>query len=162
LAGEELGRSIEFHGHVATAAAFAAMQAADFGVVSLHREVFRYAFPSKTMTYLAAGCPVLAVVEPESELARVVKGEELGYVAGNDAIDAIAEAMHHACDQRAAWTAERRRQLQRRGVQLFGQGRMLAAWSMLLKELSPAPPLELVTLADAAVPQAADADARAA
>ncbi|HVX18460.1 MAG TPA: glycosyltransferase family 4 protein [Acidimicrobiales bacterium] len=45
---------------------------ADLGVVSLVAGVIRAAYPSKTMSYLRNGCPVLALVEADSELARAV------------------------------------------------------------------------------------------
>ena len=47
---------------------------ADLGVVSLRPGVISSAYPSKTMTYLRHGCPILAFVEPESELATMVVG----------------------------------------------------------------------------------------
>jgi glycosyltransferase involved in cell wall biosynthesis len=45
---------------------------ADLGIVSLIPGVIRAAFPSKTMSYLRQGCPVLALVEAESALARMI------------------------------------------------------------------------------------------
>jgi hypothetical protein len=35
------------------------MTDASRGIVSLNAGIYRYAFPSKTMTYLAEGCPLL-------------------------------------------------------------------------------------------------------
>ena len=57
----------------------------DMAVVSLQEDVIRYAFPSKTMTYLAVGTPILAMVESDSELATFISSNDLGQViAPND------------------------------------------------------------------------------
>ena len=45
----------------------------DLGVVCLNRGVINAAYPSKTMAYLRNGCPVLALVEQHSELARMIR-----------------------------------------------------------------------------------------
>lgn len=54
---------------------------ADLAVVSLERGIIKYAYPSKLITYLRAGTPVLAIVEPDSELAKLVRKERVGLVA---------------------------------------------------------------------------------
>lgn len=51
---------------------------AQLGLVSLTPEVIRYAYPSKTATYLGAGLPVLVAVEPDSFLARTVLDHRIG------------------------------------------------------------------------------------
>lgn len=55
--------------------------AADVGLVSLEPGIYRYAFPSKTLTYLGLGLPILAIVELESKLAESIRRDELGWVA---------------------------------------------------------------------------------
>jgi glycosyltransferase involved in cell wall biosynthesis len=45
---------------------------AHLGVVSLMPGVIRTAYPSKTLSYLRQGCPVLALVEKDSELAETI------------------------------------------------------------------------------------------
>ena len=51
---------------------------ADYGVVSLTPGVIKFAYPSKCATYLSEGTPVLALVEPDSELAMDVKQRGFG------------------------------------------------------------------------------------
>jgi hypothetical protein len=115
------------------------MRRADFGIVSLAPDVYRYAYPSKSMTYLWAGCPVIAVVEPASELARTVRDRRLGYVATEHSVEAVAQAMERACDQRHQWTAERRRDVAAACDELFGEGLMLDRWMQLFDELAGQP-----------------------
>jgi glycosyltransferase involved in cell wall biosynthesis len=76
------------HGSVADARAV--MRAADLGLVSLAPNVIRYAYPSKTATYLAEGLPVLAGVEEDSALARDVRGWGVGDLVGRSPEEARA------------------------------------------------------------------------
>jgi glycosyltransferase involved in cell wall biosynthesis len=54
---------------------------ADLGIVSLAPGVIRTAYPSKTMSYLSHATPLLALVEADSELARMVRTERIGVQA---------------------------------------------------------------------------------
>lgn len=79
-----LGEQIRFIPHQPVALARRMIEDADLAIVSLQREVIRYAFPSKTMTYFAVGTPILVMVEEGSELARFVTSHNLGHVVEPD------------------------------------------------------------------------------
>jgi len=79
-AGDLAGRSIHFLPFSPASEAFAAMRRADFGLSALRPGVFRVAYPSKTLAYLSAGCPVLALIEQQSALATEVEDQRLGLV----------------------------------------------------------------------------------
>lgn len=68
----------------------------DLGVVALKKNIIRYACPSKTMAYLEQGCPVLAIVEEESELAKFVSREKIGFVAEPENVDSIMLQLKNA------------------------------------------------------------------
>lgn len=51
---------------------------ADLGIVSLSRDIYRYAYPSKTMTYLEEGCPLLVSIESGSELVNFALSFNVG------------------------------------------------------------------------------------
>lgn len=82
--------NVRFVGHYPIAVAKSAMQQADIGFVSLRPGIYRYAYPSKTLTYLEQGCPLLVAVEPESTLSSVVTSENLGYAIPNGNPEALA------------------------------------------------------------------------
>lgn len=63
---------------------------AGLGIVSLAPGVIRAAYPSKTMSYLRNGCPVLALVEADSELARTVTDSGAGVQVDPSDPDAVA------------------------------------------------------------------------
>jgi glycosyltransferase involved in cell wall biosynthesis len=133
------GNQIAFLPQQSVAAARAAMRSCDYGVISLLPDVYRYAFPSKCMTYLSAGCPLLAVVEQESELARTIVRHDLGYVVSGQTAADVAAAMLRAAAERAKWTPGRRRAIQQTCAALFGEARMLAAWDQLVPPVRISP-----------------------
>ena len=100
--------SVAFEPHRPFEAAQAEIAAADVGIVSLEPEIYRLAFPSKTLTYLGLGLPLLCVVEPESQLARMVADNGLGWVAQRDPA-AIAAAICRIADARGDLPAMRGR-----------------------------------------------------
>jgi glycosyltransferase involved in cell wall biosynthesis len=133
LAGDVLGRRIIFLPHQSLETAIAAMRVCDFGVVSLSANVYRFAYPSKSIMYLSAGCPLLALVEPESELAKTIERYGLGYVAASRSVAHIAETILKAVAGRGKWTPDRRRQIEQICRELYDQKRMLTAWDRLVE-----------------------------
>ena len=61
----------------------AAMRQADINLVSLAEGMLGVAYPSKVTTILAQGSPILAIVEPESELGQTVASTHLGWTLDN-------------------------------------------------------------------------------
>jgi glycosyltransferase involved in cell wall biosynthesis len=135
-AGSLVEDTVFFLPQVSVEVAFAAMVRADLGLISLSPGVYRVAFPSKTMMYLAAGCPVLAIVEPESRLAETAASGELGYCCGHQREPAaIAAAIAAAWHDRARWDAARRETLRATAETLFGREAILQRWVKLMQEV---------------------------
>lgn len=84
--------------HVPLPEAMREIEQNDVAVVSLEPGVISTAFPSKVLMYLELGRRILAVVEPESELARMVDNERLGSVADPGDIEMITAAMQTLLD----------------------------------------------------------------
>jgi colanic acid biosynthesis glycosyl transferase WcaI len=138
LSGELLGRRILFVPQQSVETALAAMRVCDYGVVSLLSDVYRFAFPSKSMMYWSAGCPVVALVEPQSELAGTIARHDLGYVAATRSVTGIAETVIKAVIERRHWMPERRRQIEQTCCGLYGEQRMLASWDQMLRVFADA------------------------
>ena len=51
----------------------------DIAVVSLKKDVIKYAYPSKTITYINNGIPIVSILEEKSELAKMIKKEKIGF-----------------------------------------------------------------------------------
>ena len=71
---------------------------ADIGLVSLAPGIYRVSYPSKMLTYAALHLPMLALVEPQSHLARTVAAEGLGAVPAAATEDAVSEALAELLD----------------------------------------------------------------
>ena len=63
------------------------------GLVSLTPDIFRVAYPSKFITYAGLGVPILALVEPESQLGQELETAQIGAVALAATAIAISEAL---------------------------------------------------------------------
>jgi colanic acid biosynthesis glycosyl transferase WcaI len=134
-AGELLGRQVFFHGYLPLEQAAAAVRTADLSLVTLQPHIIRHAYPSKTMTCLAEGSPLLAMVEPDSELARMVRDEQVGFVAPQEDPAALAEALRQALATAPAERAamgERARTLAERA---FTTESSLPWWCSLFRDL---------------------------
>jgi glycosyltransferase involved in cell wall biosynthesis len=70
--------NVKFFAHQPHAVAKKVLETADFGVISLNPEIYKYAYPTKLIAYLAAGCPVLSMLEEESCFANFVIENEIG------------------------------------------------------------------------------------
>jgi len=71
-------RNVEFHDHMSQDDVFNFLCGHDVGLVSLLPGLYRYAFPSKIWTYLAADLPMLAMVENNSQIADMLKENNFG------------------------------------------------------------------------------------
>lgn len=91
--GDLRGQSIHFVDRVPQASAEELIGAADAGLVTLNPGVIRTAFPSKTLTYLSQGTPLLAVVEATSELGRLIVEHDLGWCVEPADIAGLAKVM---------------------------------------------------------------------
>ena len=75
-----LGTNIEFLDFTSYEKAKSIIRKADLGLVSLIPNMYKFAYPSKTMSYLEQGIPILAMIEKESDLALDIVRENIGFV----------------------------------------------------------------------------------
>lgn len=145
MAGEELGRSVLFWPHSPLPVAMAAMADTDLALVSLVPGLVQSAFPSKTLMYLEMGTRIMAVVEDDSALARLVEEEKVGVVApvGDHqavAAELLAEAAAAAARRQAgASTNDDRERSIEVAARLFGRSVILPVWTALYQDLIGAP-----------------------
>ena len=65
------------------------LAATGIALITQQRIVSNIVFPSKTVTLLCAGCPVIAAVNSESEVARAVLNSQAGVVVEPENADAL-------------------------------------------------------------------------
>ncbi len=136
MAIELIGKTVFFEPHQPVEVAFACMKLSDLGVVTLSRGVYQVAYPSKTMTYLAAGCPLLLLAERESQLAEDIVEHAFGYVPMNTTPTRIAQTISNARDERQRWTNSARNELIMRGEAFYGRLQALNAWQKMFDSIA--------------------------
>lgn len=77
------------------------LNACDIGLVSLAAGMRGMAMPSRTYNVLAAGKPVLALCDEDSELDRVLKDDEIGWRIPPDDPDQMRETLFCIYDRRS-------------------------------------------------------------
>jgi len=107
---------------------------ADLGIVSLQPGIIKYAYPSKTMTYLEQGCPLLVVLENDSELTKFVINNQLGFCADTGCVKSVKNALLLAYNQHKEATLDRDRIIQKY-LANFGEQNQLDMWSDLYGKL---------------------------
>lgn len=131
-AGALVGKTIHFHQPISPASAAAAIGRADVALVTLAPGVISAAYPSKTMTILRAGTPILAMVEADSELARMITDERLGAVVAPGDIHGFVQAVLMLQDEDLAAMGRRCRHVY---DERFKREYLLDRWSDLAAEV---------------------------
>lgn len=99
-AGELNDRTVRFIPHQPVEVADKIMQSADLCIVSLSPGIHRVAHPCKTSSYLAMGCPILMVVEEDSEMFRMTVENDLGYACRGEDPHALKATILRAYENR--------------------------------------------------------------
>jgi len=95
---KQTNSNVRFYDYQPVEVAKAAINTADIGLVMLSPNIYKYAYPSKTMAYLEQGCPIIAVVEEESELARTMKSDGYGFSVPIGNTEALAQLLMQLAD----------------------------------------------------------------
>ncbi len=85
--------NVEFLGLKPRDEAQALIGKADVGLVGALPGLYDVAYPSKMMSYLKAGLPVLIQVESDSPVAEYITNKQLGVAASPSSIDEAADAI---------------------------------------------------------------------
>ena len=133
-ASDLLERSVFFHPYLPIPTVMSVIAQSHMGLVTLSPNVISCAYPSKTMSYLEAGCRLLVLVEPDSDLAEFVENESIGVVCGQPSPDSVASAIG---SEFARWKSDQydRNKVQEAGRRFFSQDVILAQWIELLSQL---------------------------
>ena len=88
---KELKANIKFKDYVSYEVSKKIIKEADLGLVSLMPNMYKYAYPSKTMVYLEQGIPILALVEKKSDLAKKITQKSIGFVHSQNNHKSLAD-----------------------------------------------------------------------
>jgi glycosyltransferase involved in cell wall biosynthesis len=134
-ARERVGTRIFFHGYQPAENATQMIATADLSLVTLRPELYRIAYPSKTMSYLAAGSPILAIVEEKSVLARMIRTEGVGYVSPQGEVSTIASTIRQAYEDKES-SQEMRIKALDLAAREFTSEAVLPKWAKVFREIS--------------------------
>lgn len=84
-----LEATVKFYPQQSISVAKRIISESDMAIISLQKSVINYAYPSKTMTYLSVGTPVLVTLDKNSELACFISYNNLGVILEFDDVNAI-------------------------------------------------------------------------
>lgn len=129
------GSRVRFFDHQPIEIAKSVMRQVDAGFVSLSPEVYRYAYPSKTMTYLEQGCPLIVAVEKESELAQNVQNEGYGHWVPVEDSQALSKLLGELADDRS-WQSSMREKAIHKASTDFSESLALDQWARLIAEFA--------------------------
>ncbi len=128
-------RNVHLHGYRPPAEVAAFLRSrAHLGIVSLLPGVIRAAYPSKTMSYLRNGCPVLAVVEHDSDLVRSLVDSGAGLHASPTDPDSVAARLS-ALVSDPSFLVGARQAASKLYAEQFGAEHQLGRWTRLFAEV---------------------------
>ena len=81
------------------------LNACDVAFVSLVKNMWGVSMPSRTYNILAVGKPILALTEANSEVARVIQEDNLGWIVSPDNPDKLFQTIKEISRNRAQLTA---------------------------------------------------------
>jgi glycosyltransferase involved in cell wall biosynthesis len=106
---------------------------ADIGLVAAMPGLYHVAYPSKLMSYLTAGLPVLVQVENGTPVARFLAEEQLGTDCSPNDLEKAADAIVRIVEQTAAGSYDARSTAQR-SQKLFSQEQFFQRYETMLSE----------------------------
>ncbi len=112
----------------------AMLAAADALLVSQRAQVVDSVLPSKTLSYMASGRPIIAAVDPGSATADLIRAADCGIVVAPEDAQALADGidrLQRDPDMCQRMGANGRRQ----AVERFSKGAVLGQWDALLAEV---------------------------
>ena len=127
-------KNIYFHGHHPFEEACRLMATFDAGIVSIQPDIYRYAYPSKTLTYWGLGLPLLALVEPESALAASIVKNRLGVAASNSNHQALVDGFVSLAEYLKSDANDRRR-IKALAYDTSSSKAVMGQWSSMFEDL---------------------------
>lgn len=124
--------NVTFIGHQSVEVAKACMAKANLGFVSLLPNLYKYSYPSKVMTYLEQGCPILVAAEMNSCLAQDLMDSGSGHAVVNGDVDALCEAISGLANNSESINRMSINAL-RLSEKAFNRASVLVRWSLLLR-----------------------------
>lgn len=103
----------------------------DIGLVSLRSEIYKYAYPGKIMSYLEQGKPIIAVLERESEIVKLMEKENYGFCISSFEPKNISQLLLKLADD-DTWKSKMNFNAFNAYEKYFSRNKILSKWSDIL------------------------------
>ncbi len=124
--------NVSFISYQPSEVAKAMIRQADIGIVSLIPEMYKYAYPSKSIAYLESSRPFIAAIEEDSELASEVVSGGYGFAVPAGDHVAIAKLIISLADD-SSWKIDMRAAAHRAYLESFTPEIVLTRWQQLIE-----------------------------
>ena len=104
---------------------------ADIGLVSLSVDVYKYGYPGKIMTYLEQGKPIIALLEKESEIVKLMEQNNYGFNISDLNPKNISEFLIKLAENKS-WKFKMSLNAKKTYEKYFSTKKILLKWSKLL------------------------------
>jgi glycosyltransferase involved in cell wall biosynthesis len=108
------------------------LNACDVGIVSLVKKMWGVSMPSRTYNILAVGKPILALTEADSELARVVAEENVGWNVAPNEPEKLLETIYRIYAEREK-LAEMGKRARKSAVEKYSVEKAVSGYLVELK-----------------------------
>ena len=108
------------------------IEKADIGLVSLSNNIYKYAYPSKIFTYLEQGKPIIALLEKESEIVKLMLKENYGFNISATDPKIISEFFIKLAED-DSWKLKMCQNAKKAYKKYFTIDKVLSQWSKVLK-----------------------------
>lgn len=131
----EMNLNIKFLSHQQPHIIKKLIKDSDLGLVSLAPNLYKYAYPSKTMAYLEQGCPIITTVESNSELVSTMLDEEYGFAVSDADPNAFSQLLLQLADT-YSWRPLMQKAAAASFERHFSSSKQLSRWCALVSEFS--------------------------
>ena len=104
---------------------------ADIGLVSLDKNIYKYAYPGKIMTYLQQGKPIIAILEKKSEIVKLMENENYGFCIPTLEPKKISQHLIKILENQS-WKYKMGSNAIRAYEKCFAKSKILSKWSNVL------------------------------
>ena len=107
------------------------IEKADIGLVPLSPNIYKYSYPSKIMTYLEQSKPIIALLEKESEIVKLMKEENYGFNIPDSDPRTISEFLIKLAENKS-WKLKMSQNAKKAYEKHFSIETILSKWSKIL------------------------------
>ena len=104
---------------------------ADIGLVSLCKNIYKYGYPGKIMTYLEQGKPIIAVLEKESEIVKLMEQNNYGFNISDLNPKNISEFLIKLAENKS-WKSKMSYNAKKTYEEYFSKKTILLKWTKVL------------------------------